>query len=50
MDTTMTAFRALALCDLMGSGGGGTVVIQGEITCTDDGEGNVTITQGEEDE
>lgn len=24
------------------------VVISGEIVCTDDGEGNVTITQGEE--
>lgn len=24
------------------------VVISGEIVCTDDGEGNITITQGEE--
>ena len=45
MDTT--TFRALALMDMFGggSGGGGTVVVQGEITCTDDGEGNITITQ-----
>jgi len=28
--------------------GKGRVVIDGAIVCTDDGEGNVTITQGEE--
>ena len=27
--------------------GTGNVVITGEITCTDDGEGNVTITESE---
>lgn len=28
-----------------GGGGGGTVIIENGITCTDDGEGNITITE-----
>lgn len=42
----MSLFDIL-LAQQIGGGGSGKVVIRGDITCTDDGEGNITITEEE---